>query len=416
VNARAAALLGEGFAEVSVLKIALVVMNGDYASAVKPRSGSQNQEVLGLAGAMASRGHQVTVYARRSSRRQPGAVTLDSGVIIRCLPAGTPSRLPAGQPGQDIRPFADALAATWRRDRPDVAHAWFWTSGLAALAVARDHYVPVVQTFSSLGAAEHRHHLPEHGPAGRIRLEASIARTVSAVLARSSEETAELATLGVPRGVVHVVPCGVDTRRFTPGGPAARRGKLLRLLVSSPLEPGQGIDTAIRALAQVPGAELVIVGGPRRRQLRELGYHQTLAALAASTGVADRVTFTGGMPDADLPAWIRSADLVISPAGYEPFGITTVRAMACGIPVIASSVGANRDAVIDGTTGVLVPANRPALLAQEIRELLAAPVRRGAYGAAGADRASSRYSWERISQETLTAYEHSAQVCGLEGG
>ena len=99
-----------------------------------------------------------------------------------------------------------------------MAHAWFWTSGLAALAVSRDQHVPVVQTFASLGAAEHRHHLPDQGPAGRIRLEASIARAVTAVLAESSEETAELAGLGVPQAAVHVVPCGVDTADSSPAG------------------------------------------------------------------------------------------------------------------------------------------------------------------------------------------------------
>lgn len=122
----------------------------------------------------------------------------------------------------------------------------------------------------------------------------------------------------------------------------------------------------------------------------------------------DRVIFTGRVPDGDLPSWLRSADLYVSAAAYEPFGVATVQAMACGLPVIATSVGANRDAVIDGTTGVLVPPGRVRPLGQRIRELLAQPVRRGAYGAAGADRASSRYTWERISQETLTAYQHSA--------
>jgi glycosyltransferase involved in cell wall biosynthesis len=267
----------------------------------------------------------------------------------------------------------------------------------------------VVQTFASLGAAEHRHHLPDTGPAGRVRLEASIARTVAAVLASSSEESAELAGLGVPPAAVRLVPCGVDAMRFAPGGRAMRRGRRPRLLAFGPLEPRQGLDTVIRAVAQVPDAELVIVGGPYRRQLRELPYYRTLAGLASSAGVRGRVIFTGQVPPDDVPAWIRSADLVVSAASYEPFGTTTVQAMACGVAVIASAVGANNDAIIDGTTGVLVPPDRPRLLGQRIRELLAAPVRRGAYGAAAADRARSRYAWERIGAETLAAYEQSAR-------
>jgi glycosyltransferase involved in cell wall biosynthesis len=387
-----------------VLRIALVALGGDVASG----SGTAGA-AAGLAQALAVRGHQATVYARRSSPRQPEVVTLESGAVVRYLPAGPPSRnlaeLPADRLATHLRQFSDGLAARWRRDRPDVAHAYFWTSGLAALAVARDHDVPVVQTFASLGAAEHRHHLPDQGPAGRVRLEASIARSVAAVLASSSEETAELAGFGVPPAAVRMVPWGVDAARFAPGGPAARRGRRPRLLAFGPLEPRQGLDTVIRAVAQVPGAELVIVGGPYRRQLRELPCYRTLAGLAGSAGVRGRVIFTGQVPGGDLPSWIRSADLVVSAATYEPSGTAIVQAMACGVPVIASGVGAHLDAVIDGTTGVLVPPGRPRLLGQRIRELLAAPVRRGAYGAAGADRARSRYSWERISQEALTAYQ-----------
>lgn len=394
-----------------MLKIALVAL-GDCATETAPETAPgaslADRGPFGLAHAMAAQGHRITVYARRGGQRQPATVTLESGVTVQYLPAGPAAELPADQLSQHVRQFADGLADRWRRDRPDVAHAWFWTSGLAALAVSRDQHVPVVQTFASLGAAEHRHHLPDQGPAGRIRLEASIARAVSAVLAGSSEETAELAGLGVPQTAVRVVPCGVDTARFTPGGPSVRRGPRPRLLTCAPLEPGQGLDTLIRALPQAPDAELVIIGGPYRRLLRSLPYYRTLAGLAASAGVRDRVIFTGRVPDGDLPCWLRSADLYVSGAAYEPFGVATVQAMACGLPVIATSVGANRDAVIDGTTGVLVPPGRVRPLGQRIRELLAQPVRRGAYGAAAADRASSRYTWERISQETLTAYQHSA--------
>ncbi len=395
-----------------MLKVALVALNGVHATSGHAEAGPLGQGVLDTAQALAAHGHRITVYARRDSPSQPAMVTLDSGVVIEYLRAGPATRLPADKLGQHLRQFADELAERWRRDRPDVAHAFFWTGGLAALAVTREQQVPVVQTFFSLGAAEHRYHLPDHGPAGRIRLEASIARTVATVLAASTEETADLAGLGVPQAAVRIVPWGVDTAQFTPDGPAMKRGRRQRVVAFGPLAPSQGLETVIRALAQVPEAELVVIGGPHRRQLRTQPYYRTLAGLAASAGIRQRVTFAGRVAEGDLPAWLRSADLVVSAAPYDPYGTATLQAMACGIPVIAPGVGASQDAVIDGTTGMLVPPDHPRLLAQRIRELLAAPVRRGAYGAAAADRARSRYSWERVSQETLTAYQHSAQLAG----
>lgn len=390
-----------------MLKVALVAWNAGHVTSAGPEPGVMNREVTGLAQALAGDGHQVTIYARRDTGRQPGRHQLAPGVVVRNLRAGPLGRLPARDLGQHVGQFADSLAASWRRERPDVAHAYYWTGGLAALAVSRSQHVPVVQTFFSLGTAEHRHQLPDRGPAGRIRLEASIARSVSGVLAASSEEEQELSALGVPSDVVRLVPCGVDTGRFTPHGPAEPRDERPRLLAFGPLTPRQGLDNVVRALAGVPEAELVILGGPRSRELKSDASYRALAGLAGSAGVRDRVIFTGAVPAGQVPAWLRSADLALSMATHEPFGLATIQAMACGIPVIASSVGANEDAVIDGTTGVLVPPGRPRLLARQIRELLSAPARRGALSAAAADRARSRYSWDRIGQEALSAYRRS---------
>ncbi len=79
--------------------------------------------------------------------------------------------------------------------------------------------------------------------------------------------------------------------------------------------------------------------------------------------------------------------------------------MACGKPVVASAVGGYADAVIDGTTGLLLPAGRPQLMVKRLRDLLATPMKLTGFGIAAADRARSRYPWERIAAETAAAYE-----------
>src|SRR5262249_5734152 len=125
---------------------------------------------------------------------------------------------------------------------------------------------------------------------------------------------------------------------------------------------------------------------------------------AATLGIADRVILTGKVEYADMPPLLRSADLVISTCQYEPSGTTSLQAMACGTPVIAPPVGGHMDAVVDGTTGIIVPPDRPALLAQRIRQLLAHPMLIEAYGMAAADPAPCRYSWDRIRGHTLAVY------------
>jgi DNA-binding MarR family transcriptional regulator len=116
-----------------------------------------------------------------------------------------------------------------------------------------------------------------------------------------------------------------------------------------------GPATALRALADLPGVELLIAGGPAWTRLaRDPGYRE-LTRLAGQLGVADRATFAGQVSQADMPALMRSADLLLNLSPDEALATITVDAMACGLPVIAAAAGAHRDAVIDRTTGLLVP-------------------------------------------------------------
>jgi glycosyltransferase involved in cell wall biosynthesis len=153
----------------------------------------------------------------------------------------------------------------------------------------------------------------------------------------------------------------------------------------------------------------VIAGGPARAQLSKDEVYQELVRQAERFGVADRLSFTGKVAAGGLPALLRSADLLVSAATDDPLGAVAIAAMACGTPVAAGAVGGLRDAVLDGTTGVLVPPDRPDMLARRVRLLLASPLRVEAFGIAAADRATARYSWDRISRETLAAYERCLQ-------
>ncbi len=121
--------------------------------------------------------------------------------------------------------------------------------------------------------------------------------------------------------------------------------------------------------------------------------------------MAGRITFTGDVSRTHLPALLRSADLLVSGEWEDPSGTVALQAMACGTPVAASVDGVVGDAVIDGTTGFLVPPGQPSVLARRIRHLFASPMQLDAFSVAAVDRARSRYSWDRIGRETVQAYE-----------
>ena len=88
------------------------------------------------------------------------------------------------------------------------------------------------------------------------------------------------------------------------------------------------------ALPDLPEAELVIAGGPDHDDLDSDIAYKKLGKLAAGLGVADRVTFAGHVTGKTLPALMRSADIFVSAARYEPFGAAAISAMACGKPVV----------------------------------------------------------------------------------
>ena len=388
------------------MKIAFV---SEHASPLATVGGSdcggQNVHVAELARALAAQGHQVTVYTRRDGSSPRDRVRMCRGVTVVQVPAGPAKVLPKDKLLPYMSAFGRYLAAHWVRDTPDVVHAHFWMSGLAALDGAREHGVPVVQTFHALGVVKRRHQgADDTSPESRIRTEVAIARDVAAVLATSSDEERELARLGVPTHRISVIPCGVNVSAFRPDGPAIGRGATPRVLAAGRLIKRNGFDTIVRAMPDVPGAELVIAGGPPVGRLRGDAEYRRLSRLAAGLGVADRVSFRGRVGRPDMPALMRSADLVVSVPWYEPFGMVPLEAMACGVPVVASAVGGHTDAVQDGMTGALVPPRDPGALSQLVAALLSRPDL-ARYGAAAAERARARYSWERIARETAAVYE-----------
>ncbi|WP_461030935.1 glycosyltransferase family 4 protein, partial [Streptomyces sparsus] len=178
------------------------------------------------------------------------------------------------------------------------------------------------------------------------------------------------------------LPPGVDEKTFHPGsgGDAvrARLGLAARPVVVcvSRLVPRKGQDTLIRALPRVlervPEAVLLIVGGgPYERDLR---------ALAADTGVAGSVRFTGSVPWAELPAHYGAGDVFAMPCrtrrgglDVEGLGIVYLEASATGLPVVGGDSGGAPDAVLDGETGWVVRGGDAAQTADRLITLLGDP-------------------------------------------
>jgi glycosyltransferase involved in cell wall biosynthesis len=384
-------------------------MISEHASPLAPPGGTdaggQNVHVGELATALARRGHEVTVHTRRDDAGPPDSVPYAPGVTVEHVRAGPARAIDKDQLLPYMAEFAEQLARRWASRPPDVVHAHFWMSGLAALGGVRDRDIPVVQTFHALGRIK-REHLGDADPSPpeRTRFEAQVGLDASAVIATSTDEARELAAYGIPPDSVHLIPCGVDVGTFRPDGPVAVRRDRPRVLTIGRLVPRKGVDTVIEALCHVPDVELVVAGGPPRADLDRDPEALRLRRLAQARGVASRVLFAGRVARDRMPAVIRSADVVVSVPWYEPFGITALEAMACGVPVIVSAVGGHLDTVTDGVTGLHVPPRSPGALAGRLRRLLSDPRLGPSLGAGAAAWVRERHAWSRIAAETEAVY------------
>src|SRR5439155_11942062 len=177
---------------------------------------------------------------------------------------------PRSMPKDELLPymgeFGRWLAAEWERGpwQPDIAHAHFWMSGLAALTARARFGLPVVQTYHALGTVKRRYQGDKDtSPAQRIGYERVLGRQVDQVIAQCSDEINELIALGIPRSAIRLVSSGVDTAHFSPNGPQAepyRRGG--RILCVGRLVERKGYADLVEALRFIPDAEAVVIGGP----------------------------------------------------------------------------------------------------------------------------------------------------------
>ncbi len=161
------------------------------------------------------------------------------------------------------------------------------------------------------------------------------------------------------------------------------------------------VEAFARMRAAAPDTRLVLVGdGPERERIAER---------TRALRVADAVTFTGLRDDAR--AVMAGFDIYANTSISEGISLTILEAMAAGLPVVATAVGGNPEAVEDGVSGVLVPARDGAALQAALLVLAADPVRRAALGQSGRARAVRLFNIDRMVQDYLALY-HDARRAG----
>jgi glycosyltransferase involved in cell wall biosynthesis len=231
---------------------------------------------------------------------------------------------------------------------------------------------------------------------GFTRMQARVARRLPIVTVSTSSRDDIVREMDVARERVSIVPLGVDTEVFRPL-PDRRRVPGRILVTTSADVPLKGLDPLLRALAILRArrpAELVVVGRPRT--------DGPIPRLLDELALNGSVRFTGYVPDAELVALYAEAEAAVVPSLYEGFSLPAVEAMACGLPLVATTAGALPEVV--GDSALLVPPGDPQALADQLTALLADPGLRLSLGERGRLRVASRFTWDATARSTVDRY------------
>jgi glycosyltransferase involved in cell wall biosynthesis len=341
--------------------------------------------------------------------------------LLALLPAlrarGIDARFLSLDAGQDAERFHRALderAIPWRRvtcgldasprlardviravgaEAPDLVHTHMVHADVYGSIAARWHHMPFIST---------RHNDDRYllGPFRHV--DRAFMRGARRIVAISDAVRLFHERAGLPTEKLVTIHYGLDASpsrpsEVTPAEAGVPDEALLVLAIGRLIEQ-KDHRTLLHAFAAVrhehPRAHLAVLGwGVLEGELR---------ALARALGLEGSVSILGRVEPRD---WLARADVFAHTSRWEGFGIVLLEAMLSGLPVVATSVSAIPEIVVDGATGLLVEPGNAEAVARALAELLSNPARRAELGAAGLERARREFSVAQMADATVALYE-----------
>ena len=203
------------------------------------------------------------------------------------------------------------------------------------------------------------------------------------------------------RRPARVITHGIDTEMFHP--PQDRRAHRRSLGLSENVTIGcygrirrqKGtdvfVDAMLEVLSQHAGVTALVMGRAAHKHGRFL---EDLREKVARARLQDRILFLPEVPVEEMPRWYQALDLLVAPQRWEGFGLTPLEAMACGVPVIATTVGAFDELVVEGKTGCLIPPGDTERMRAAVDIAIASPVTLQQWSAAARHRVEERFRIE----------------------
>ena len=389
-------------------------------------TGGQVVYVLELSKALTRLGYKVDIFTRwfDPQRKQidpvPGVENLN---VIR-IPAGE-WKFVIKEQIYDLLPELSANMIDFVKKQGieyDLYHGHYVDAGLVTIDVAKHFGKPAFFTAHSLGAWK-KERMKDEGTeeelerkynfSRRIKEEYKVFENVVAQTVTTELQKQKLKELyNIPVDNVKVIPPGVDIHRFHPANRTSPRPKNVPenyIFVLSRIDTNKGHKEVLEAFDLVRKAKddiyLVIGGGSPNPTEREKQLLREIHNIINSHNLQDRVIMYGYVPDEELPLLYQHSKFFVLPSKFEPFGMTSQEAMACGKTVVASKFGGIRDVITDGETGILIDPTDKKEFSEAMLDLLNNPEKAERIGLNARQMIVDHYSWEAIARRHIEFYK-----------
>jgi D-inositol-3-phosphate glycosyltransferase len=354
-------------------------------------TGGMNVYVRDLTTYLGQHGVHADVFTRSQDEHVPHILhDLGHGNRVVHIPAGPENPRPKQELQDYIKEFSNNILAFAQEKeiQYDLIFSHYWLSGLAALRLKKAWNVPMAHMFHTLAHLKNKIAASEEEKDGQYRIdgELKVLKGADKIIVATRDEKENLLSLySAKEKKIKVIPPGVDTAHFYPI-PVEEAKEYISMpedekmiLFVGRIEPLKGIDTLIRAIAQIRKADvlsicphyLYIIGGNPEASGEDASKEmQRLQDLCAKLDLHDLVLFLGKRDQDSLQYYYSAAEMVVMPSHYESFGMVALEAMACGTPVIATQVGGLQHLVQDGETGFVIPNGDPDALEEKITMLI----------------------------------------------
>ena len=392
----------------------------------KTDTGGQTIYEFQLAQALGKRNIKVDIITRQFDDYPAEEQVFENVKIVR-IPCGPKGFVPKEKMYELIPEMTDNFMAYIDKSRKkyDIVHSHYWDGGYMGILVSKMLDLPHIHTPHSLGKLKrvemsveelspqklkpaYRYHV-------RIALEQRIYSSADAMTVLC--ETSRIQMLQyylVDFEKIHVIFPGINIETYNPIKTADDKKIKFApnsILTMCRLVPPKGIDRLVDALALIKNRVdfHVYMGGAsalENKGKEEMEQEETVKSLLKKYRLEDRTTFLGYVDhESILPTFYRGADIFVNPARFEPFGLTTLEAMACGTAPVISRVAGSREVIVDGLNGFIADTHDRKSFSQLLLKLFEDTKLRKKVAENAAFTIKEHYSWDKIVEKFITLYK-----------